>query len=137
MIKHHKCKYYYIRYFAAARCPDVDVDDSVQMTKDPKYKGALIEFSCEDGRTLEGVDVLYCDGDSWNADPPRCLCKCISLDFIQIRGKTNDTHYHRFSYVITYSHFDVVSRTMLLTYYFSGDNPNRRIGSMSYFSVID
>lgn len=77
-MKHHKCKYYYIRYFVAARCPDVDVDDSVQMTKDPKYKGALIEFSCEDGRTLEGVDVLYCDGDSWNADPPRCLCKCIS-----------------------------------------------------------
>ncbi|KAJ8299199.1 hypothetical protein KUTeg_023259 [Tegillarca granosa] len=57
----------------AARCPDVDVEDGVQMTVDPKYKGALLEFSCDDGRTLEGVDNLYCDGTSWNADPPRCL----------------------------------------------------------------
>ncbi|XP_020611647.1 protein mesh-like isoform X3 [Orbicella faveolata] len=55
-----------------------------------RVEGSLHRFTCDDGYSLVGQDVLYCNEmGQWNASAPRCLRECPSLPSVIAHGFVN------------------------------------------------
>jgi hypothetical protein len=54
-------------------CDETSVQQIPYGTTKKMMKGALYQFSCDEGAVLSGSPSMFCDGKSWNDTVPSCL----------------------------------------------------------------
>ena len=60
-------------------CDESQVHQIPYGTSKKMMKGALYQFSCDEGAVLSGSPSIFCDGKTWNDTLPTCLSKSFFL----------------------------------------------------------
>ncbi|XP_050407926.1 mucin-2 isoform X1 [Patella vulgata] len=77
-------------------CPNVTPTDGLQIIGE--YNGAMLKFTCPAGMKRKGPESIYCNGQTWNVQPPTCVVGIsLECDFEDEElcgwGQSDDDHF--------------------------------------------